>query len=232
MHALLLAAGLGTRLRPITDRIPKCLVPVRGKPLLQYWLELLLQNGIDSVLINTHYLPEVVRGFVLASEWRDRVTLVHEERLLGTGGTVLKNRDFFGSQPFLIAHADNLTRFDVSAFIRRHQQRPANTAITMMTFKTDDPRSCGIVDEDECGVLKGFYEKVANPPGDHANAAVYIFEPEVIEFLAHLGKEVIDLSTEVIPRFLGRIYTFHNAGYHRDIGNPESLRLAELEFTP
>ena len=231
MRALLLAAGLGMRLGPLTDTVPKCLVPIRGKPLLGYWLELLLGGGVECVLVNTHHLPETVRHFVVESPWRERITLVHEDRLLGTGGTVLKNRDFFQGRAFLVAHSDNLTRFDVQAFIRRHQQRPAGTLITMITFRTDTPQTCGIVEEDPRGVVTAFHEKVANPPGERANAAVYIFEPGVVEFLAGLGKEVIDLSTEVMPAFLGRICTFHNSDYHRDIGTPESLQQAELEFS-
>ncbi len=231
MRAVLLAAGLGMRLRPLTNTVPKCLVPIRGKPLLGYWLELLLGGGIERALVNTHHLPETVRHFVAESPWRERITLVHEDRLLGTGGTVLKNRDFFQGRAFLVAHSDNLTRFDVQAFIRRHQQRPAGTLITMITFRTDTPQTCGIVEEDPRGVVTAFHEKVANPPGNRANAAVYIFEPGVVEFLAGLGKEVIDLSTEVMPAFLGRICTFTNSDYHRDIGTPESLQQAELEFS-
>src|SRR6185436_15356190 len=112
MRALLLAAGLGTRLRPLTDSVPKCLVPVQGRPLLDYWLELLAPGGIERMLINTHYLPQQVRDFVARSRWREGITLVHEEKLLGTGGTVLANRAFFGAAAFMVAHADNLTRFD------------------------------------------------------------------------------------------------------------------------
>ena len=230
MKALLLAAGLGTRLRPLTETVPKCLVPIRGKPLLQYWLDLLFEGGIESALVNTHHLPEPVRAFVAASRWRDRITLVHEEHLLGTGGTVLRNRAALGAGAFLVAHADNLTRFDVRAFLARHARRPAGIAITMMTFETDVPKLSGIVVENRDGIVTAFHEKVANPPGNHANAAVYIFEPAVGDFLASLGKPVIDLSTEVLPQFLGRICTFHNADYHRDIGSPESLRKAELEY--
>jgi len=232
MRALLLAAGLGTRLRPITDHVPKCLVPVHGKPLLEYWLDLLLPAGIENILLNTHYLPEKVRQFVEHSRWRSRISMVYEEVLLGTGGTVLRNRAFFGNEPFLVAHADNLTQFDVGAFIARRDARPAGVEITMMTFDTDAPHSCGIVEENADGVVVAFHEKVDNPPGNHANAAVYIFEPGVVDFLAGLRREVIDLSTEVIPHYMGRICTFHNHGYHRDIGNPDSLRLAELEFRP
>jgi mannose-1-phosphate guanylyltransferase len=92
------------------------------------------------------------------------------------------------------------------------------------------PKTCGIVELDERGVVIRFHEKVANPPGNHANAAVYIVEPFVIDFLASIGKEVIDISTEVLPRYLGRMQAFHNSDYHRDIGTPESLALAEREF--
>ncbi len=100
----------------------------------------------------------------------------------------------------------------------------------MMTFDTDTPQSCGIVDLDQRGVVIGFHEKSAAPPGNRANAAVYIFEPSVVDFLASLNKEIIDISLEVVPRYLGRMFSFHNSDYHRDIGTPESLRLAELEF--
>lgn len=230
MRALLLAAGLGTRLRPITDYVPKCLVPIHGKPLLEYWLDMLLPNGIERVLVNTHYLPDPVRAFVAGSPWRESVDMVHEEVLLGTGGTVLKNRDFLDGGPFLVAHADNLTRFDVEAFIRAHANRPFGIDLTMMTFDTDVPQSCGIVELDGREVVIGFHEKVATPPGNHANAAVYIFEPSVIDYLASTGEEVIDISTEVLPRYLGRMLAFHNSDYHRDIGTPESLALAEREF--
>lgn len=230
MRALLLAAGLGTRLRPLTNSVPKCLIPIRGRPLLDYWLELLLDGGVESVLVNTHHLPERVRSFVERSPWKDRVTLVHEEVLLGTGGTCLRNGAFFGNRAFLVGHADNLTRFDVGAFISRHASRPPGVAITMMTFLTDAPQSCGIVVEDGSGIVRQFHEKVPNPPGNIANAAVYIFDPEVLAYVESLGRAVIDLSTEVLPHFLGRICTYRNTRYHRDIGSPESLRRAELEY--
>ncbi|MEO8040733.1 MAG: nucleotidyltransferase family protein [Betaproteobacteria bacterium] len=228
---MLLAAGFGTRLRPITDTVPKCLVPVRGRPLLEHWFDLLFSAGIERVLINTHYLPDVVRRFVAQSPWSSRVDIAYEETLLGTGGTVLRNREYFAGQSFMLAHADNLSSFDVHAFLARHQERPPGAEITMMTFDTDSPRSCGIVETDPQGLVTGFHEKVPDPPGRRANGAVYIFEPTILDFLRSLSKPVIDLSTEVLPRHIGRIFTFHNDDYHRDIGTPESLRLAESEFS-
>lgn len=230
MKAVLLAAGLGTRLQPITYNIPKCLVNIQGKPLLQYWLELLFSGDIQQVLINTYYMPDVVIEFVNQCQWRDKIYLVHENELLGTGGTLLNNRDWLSEGPFIVAHADNLTDFDVDQFIDCHNNRPTGTDITMMTYITDSPESCGIIITNEEGIVMDFYEKSSNPPGNCANAAVYIFEPEIFEFLAGLGKKQIDLSTEVIPHYLGKTVTFHNPHYHRDIGTPESLAMAEIEF--
>lgn len=230
MKALLLAAGFGTRLRPVTDHVPKCLVQIQQKPLLAYWLDLLFPKHVSEMLINTHYLPQQVQDFINISPWADRVTLVHEEALLGTGGTVLKNRDFLQDGSFILAHADNLTRFNPAAFMLAHANRKPGIEITMMTFDTDVPESCGIVGLDAEGRVVRFYEKVWGFYGTRANAAVYIFEPSVIDFLASLNKPVIDMSTEVLPHYLGRIQVWHNADYHRDIGTPESLRLAEQEF--
>ncbi len=102
--------------------------------------------------------------------------------------------------------------------------------MTMMTFNTDEPQNCGVVVLDSFGVVMSYHEKVLNPPGTKANAAVYIFEPEVIDFIDSLGKEVCDISTEVLPNFIGRIQTYHNENYHRDIGTPKAIALAELEY--
>lgn len=233
MKAILLAAGLGTRLRPLTNRTPKCMVPIHGKPLLGYWLDMLLGNGaVEQVLINLHYLPDVVRQYVADSPWKEHTHLVYEENLLGTGGTVLRSRDFVDSQAFMVGHADNLTRFNPSLFMAAHATRPAGVDITMMTFDTDAPQTCGIVELDARGLVQAFHEKQPNPPGCRANAAVYIFEPSVVDFIASLGQEVCDISTEVLPHFLGRMQTFHNTDYHRDIGTPESLELAQREYQP
>ncbi len=229
MKALLLAAGLGTRLRPITDSVPKCLVPINGVPLLDFWLELLLDGGIERVLVNTHYLADRVARHVENSRWRRHVDLVHETELLGTGGTALENRDYFDGRAFLVAHGDNLTAFDAAAFRARHRDRPHGAEITMMTFMTDRPETCGIVEEDQHGLVRAFHEKVENPPGDRANGAVYIFEPSVLDYMQSLGKPVVDLSTEVLPNFIGRIATFHNDVYLRDIGSPESLARAQRD---
>ena len=230
MKALLLAAGFGSRLRPITNTVPKCLVPILGKPLLEIWLDRLLQSGhFERILINTHYLSEVVVDFIENYKWRSKVDLIYEPVLLGTAGTLLKNSTWIGKDSLLVAHADNLTLFDIDSFILVHEKRPTNCPITMMTFNTDAPNTCGIVELSE-GVVVRFHEKVENPPGLLANAAVYLLEPEVVFEMNKMNREIIDFSTDIIPKYLGRMVTYHNDIYHRDIGNLNSLSLAEIEL--
>jgi mannose-1-phosphate guanylyltransferase len=93
------------------------------------WLDLLLGQGVDRVLVNTRHLAEQVTDYVARCKWRERIDLVHEVELLGTGGTILQNRLLFADQPFIVAHGDNLTRFDLSAFIARHRDRPPGVQI-------------------------------------------------------------------------------------------------------
>ena len=230
MRALLLAAGLGTRLRPLTDSVPKCLVEIHGRPLLDYWIELLGNAGMTELLVNLHYLADAVSSYIANCRHRVRITAVYEETLLGTGGTLLANRAFFQDQPSMLVHADNLSRFAVRDFIRRFEDRERGVEITMMTFDATEPKECGIVELDSRGIVTAFHEKVEDPPGNRANGAVYILSAAVMDFLAGLGKETIDFSTEVLPHFLGRINTFHNHDYHRDIGSMKSLLAARAEY--
>ncbi|MDZ4762330.1 MAG: nucleotidyltransferase family protein [Alphaproteobacteria bacterium] len=229
MRALLLAAGLGTRLRPITDSIPKCLVPINGRPLLDYWFDLLFESGIERALVNTHYFADRVATHIASSAWKSRIDQVFEPELLGTGGTLVANSDYFGDVSVLLAHADNLTDFSVGDMVAAHARRPVGCVMTMLSFRTDDPKSCGILELDRHGLLKAFHEKVDDPPGDLANGAVYLIEPEMRAFASALNTPFVDLQTEVIPHFLGRIQAYEHTGYHRDIGNPASLATAEAD---
>jgi mannose-1-phosphate guanylyltransferase len=231
LKALLLAAGLGTRLRPLTDTVPKCLVPIRGKPLLDYWLDHLLGQGIArEVRINTHHLADRVIDHVAQSRWRERIELVHEEALLGTGGTVLANREWLGRSPFLVVHADNLTDAHLGDLVAAHHAADRDILLTLLAFRTDRPRDCGILELDAGGRVTAFHEKVEHPPGDLANGAVYVFAPEVLDHLGGIGKSVIDLSTEVIPVLLPRVQARVHSGFFKDIGSPDALREAEALF--
>jgi len=231
MKAILLTAGFGSRLRPLTDVLPKCLLPINGRPLLESWFSMLTNAGVTSILVNLHYLPHIMKEWVQLTEYASNIKMVHEKSLLGTGGTLLQNRDFVGDEPVMLIHADNLCSTDIKAYITAHRNRPPGTEITMMTFDTATPETCGIVDIDHFGIVRAFHEKVAAPSGNLANAAVYIVEPSVVDHLTSLNRSFIDFSTEVLPAYMGEIYTFHNANYHRDIGNPESYLAAQIEYS-
>lgn len=231
-RALLLSSGLGTRLRPLTDKTPKCLVPINGTPLLGYWFDLLFQAGIERVLVNTHYLADQVTAYCHDSPWHSRIDLVNEPELIGTAGTVRANAKYLREAengPFFLAHADNLSVFDPVAFFAAHADRPEGCAGTMMTFMTDDPQSCGVVQLDDRKVIREVHEKVQNPPGNLANAAVFLVETEILDWVcAH--PESFDFCKDVVPPLAQKWFTFHNGVFHRDIGTPEALAKAEADF--
>lgn len=232
MRALLLAAGMGSRLRPITDTIPKCMVPIMGRPLLDYWLELLgPAPECSSIIINTHYLPEPVRRHVAQSAYRNKITLVHEDALLGTGGTLVAQLPRLIGDDALVAHADNLTLFKLGDLQQAFTTRPAVCVATMMSFETDSPQTCGILELDAQGIVQGFHEKVPDPPGTLANAAVFLFGREALGIIGNLDStRIFEISLDIVPRLLGRMNTWPNLVYHRDIGNPAALAAAEAEF--
>lgn len=227
MKALLLAAGIGMRLRPFTDHWPKCLMPIQGRPLLEYWLEILRMLEVERVWVNLHYMSELVMDFLDQRQFVDWVSCIEEPELLGTAGTLRQLSEELQGETVMLIHADNWCQCDFRAFLNSHRNRLESTLITMMTFRTETPETCGIVAIDAQGRVQEFHEKVENPPGNLANAAVYIFEPEIMEWLKQQPDSVTDFSTQVLPYFVGRIGTWENTNILRDIGTPESLKAAQ-----
>jgi mannose-1-phosphate guanylyltransferase len=182
--ALLLAAGNGTRLRPYTNILPKCLMPIQGIPLLEYWLKSTKELDVSKVVVNLNYLASTVKDFLMRPCFSNSVEFFYEAQLLGTAGTIRANYSVFADSTLLLVHADNFCQCDFNAFLRYHQyDRPMHCLMTMMTFNTSTPSTCGIVETDQLGVVTAFYEKVANPPGNKANGAVYLLEPEILKWL-------------------------------------------------
>lgn len=228
MKALLLAAGFGTRLLPLTSTTPKCLVSIGGKPLLQHWLESLAAScQFEEVIINTHYLAEEVDQFFSSYAPPIGINLSYESKLLGPGGTLLRHRDRLASGDFLVAHADNFSLISWQEFLDAYHSRPNHCVGLMMTFESDDPSSCGIVQTDAQGVVTAMHEKVQSPPGRLANAATFLFSPKVFEIIDRLDPAtVFDMSQDIIPSLFGRLATYENTSYHRDIGTLEALSQA------
>ena len=232
VKALLLAAGLGTRLSPLTDNWPKCLMPIGNRPLLEYWLGTLYSSGVSEVLVNLHHHSEKVQEFINRPRFKDWVRSVSEKTLLGTAGTLKANSEYFQDYTTLLIHADNWCQCDFADFLNYHKtHRPERCPITMMTFESPTPETCGIVETDAEGVVLAFYEKSKYPPGNQANGAVYLLEPEVLKWIEK-NAEVSDFSNEVLPHFIGRIATWQNHGVHRDIGAFPMLQLAQSDPHP
>ena len=229
LRALLLAAGLGTRLRPITLHTPKCLVPIQGEPLLGRWLRQLEAAGCEAVLINTHYLADQVEKFLQERPPSAMsVQTINEPKLLGTAGTLIANSAFFENAIGLLIHADNAMAGDLKDLLVAHSSRPMHCLLTMLTFCTDQPRSCGIVATDANGVVTAFHEKVSDPPGNCANGALYAFDTPFLDRLAEMTPQPNDFSTEVIPTLMGYIQSWHTDKPYLDIGTPEALAAAQL----
>lgn len=230
MKAFLLAAGMGSRLKPITDTTPKCLVEIGGHPMLDWWAKLFIEAGVSEVLINTHYLHEKVHEYIReynATHRELQWVEVYEETLLGSGGTVRDNWTFVeGEKDFLICYADNLTDMDLGKMIRFHQSHPGE--LTMGLFHTGVPKQCGIAALDEEGRICEFVEKPENPKSNLANAGVYVARASIRELLKE--QEILDFGKDVLPQLIGRMYGYPIEAYFIDIGTMENYRKAREDW--
>lgn len=224
-RALLLAGGLGTRLRPITDTTPKCLVEIAGRPLLDYWFQALSNAGIRDVLINTHHLPEPVRRFIADKNQRGfRAIETYEPKLLGSAGTIAAHARWADdADDVVIVYADNLSDLDIGDMLTAHRRHGA--PLTMLLFHAPNPRACGIAVLDKEGRITAFEEKPKEPKSDLANAGVYVATAAAWREIA--GMEAFDLGFDVLPRFVGRMHGHVHPGYHRDIGDLAALDAAQ-----
>lgn len=227
MKAFLLAAGLGTRLRPLTDTVPKCLVPIDGVPLLDIWLDQLAAAGVDEVLVNLHHLPELVTRHLSNRPLPVAVRTSYEPTLLGSAGTLRANRDFVAAADmFLAVNADNLTDFDLRLLVEK--QRASGAVATLALFRATDPGSCGILELRD-GVVGSFEEKPENPRSDLANAGLYAFTPAVLDVID--GPVPADIGGHVLPRLVGRARGMSiGDAYFVDVGTHEALERARREW--
>ncbi len=228
MKAVLLAAGLGTRLRPLTDSTAKCLVEVGGRTLLDVWLDALAAVGVDEVLVNTHHLHGQVENHLARRAGEPPlVRTVYEPQLLGSAGTLAANRHLLDQdEMFLAVNADNLTDFDLHELVDAH--RAGGLLATLSVFHAPEPTRCGIVEVRE-GLVTGFEEKPARPRSDLANAGMYAFSPGVLDLIE--APPPRDIGYDLLPRLVGRstAVTIGDA-YFADIGTHEALHRARLDW--
>jgi len=227
MKAFLLAAGHGTRLRPLTDTTPKCLLPVRGTPMLQIWLDTCRRFQISDLLINVHAHAQQVRDFLRSHSNGTRVELVEERELLGSAGTLLANRKWIESEScFWIFYADVLHRVDLSRMLQLHRSK--QPLATLGVYRVPDPSRCGIVKMTQDGSITEFVEKPLNPPSDLAFAGLMIATPAMLETVPR--KKPVDIGFDVLPQLVGRMFAYPISDYLIDIGTLDNYRTAQLTW--
>lgn len=230
LKSFLLAAGVGSRLSPITDTIPKCLIPFAGRPLLDYWLELLAQAGCSDVRVNTHAHAEKMRAFIQSSFPADypRVTESHEPTLLGSAGAISANADFAdGASEVIIICADQVSNVDLASMVAFHRQH--GDPMSMLLYRVPNPTECGIVGLDGEGRVVEFVEKPAAPKSNLANGGIYIVSAAAYREIAEMRK--FDLGFDVLPQFVGRSRGWLWDDIHRDIGTHAALAKAKSELS-
>jgi mannose-1-phosphate guanylyltransferase len=229
VKAVLLIAGLGTRLRPLTNSIPKCLLPINGEPLLGIWFEKLVAAGVSEVLINTHWLADQVSDYVEKNCPPElKVTVFYEQQLLGSAGTLAANRDFFGSDPFFIIYGDNLSDVNLADLYASHlKHRPV---LTLSTFEAEFPERCGIAEIDHQQIIQGFVEKPQTPLSNRAAAGIYVAGPEIFDYFPQQKTlSVLDLGFDVIPRLIGKMRNY-SIDKLIDIGTFENYQKANEDL--
>jgi mannose-1-phosphate guanylyltransferase len=231
MKAMVLAAGLGTRLRPVTYGIPKPMAPVANRPIMEHVLRLLSRHDCGEIVANLSYLPEQITDrFGDGSDLGVSIEWSFEEKLLGTAGGVRNVREFFGDEPFLVMAADALTDIDLSGLRRAHD---ANDGIaTLAATRVADTSEYGVIVTGDDGRVQGFQEKP--DPGealsDLANCMIYVLEPEIFDYFPDADE--VDFALDVFPALLSNDVPFyvHAAdGYWNDVGSLDEYRQGNFD---
>lgn len=220
MKAMILAAGVGSRLDPLTRNLPKPMVPIVNKPVMEHIVELLARHGFTKIMVNLYYHGEQIENhFGDGSKWGVKIQYSHEDRLWGDAGSVKKCEEFFDST-FLVIGGDDLADIDLKRLVKNHKEHKALCTIALSLV--DEPSEYGIVLMNEHGKITRFLEK---PKGEvifsnTANTGVYVFEPEIFELIPRgvtygFGNNVFPLLLEQKKRFYGYL----TSSYWRDVGN-------------
>jgi len=242
MRAMVLAAGLGTRLRPITYTMPKPMVPVANRPVMEHILLLLSRHGFTEVVANLHWFPDLIEErFGDGSDYRLALSYSHEEQLLGTSGGVRNVRDFLGDS-FLVISGDALTDIDLVAMREAHESHDG--IATLATKRVQDTSQFGVAISGSDGRIQGFQEKPdpSEALSDLANCGIYMFRKEIFDFFPGPGASkaagpgdpvgFADWAMDVFPRLLEADVPFYSHeidAYWNDIGDLAELRAGSVD---
>lgn len=230
MKAVIMAGGEGTRLRPLTSRQPKPMIPIVNRPMMEHIVLLLKEHGFDDIVVTVAFMANAIRAyFGDGSEMGVKLSYATEETPLGTAGSVLNAADQL-NEPFLVISGDVLTDIDLSAVWSFHQERGAMATIALAAM--EDPLEFGIVITAEDGSIERFLEKPnwGQVFSDTVNTGIYVLEPEIFDHIP--GGRSVDFSGEVFPALLAAgkpLYGFVAQGYWGDVGTVEGYGRAHLD---
>ncbi|EDL64429.1 nucleotidyltransferase family protein [Bacillus sp. SG-1] len=231
MKGVILAGGKGTRLKPYTLTVPKPMVTIMNKPILEYNIALLKANGITSIMITTCYKADKISEyFGDGSEFGVDITYFHEDFPLGTAGGVFESSHYL-NEPFVVISGDAFTTLSLRDAIEFHQLK--GSPLTIVGKEMEDPRGYGVCKTDSEGRLIEFAEKPESGEINSklVNTGIYVIQPELLRKYPFEGN--IDFSRDVFPRMIreqDNIYVFETEDYWRDIGNPEQYKLAREDY--
>jgi mannose-1-phosphate guanylyltransferase / phosphomannomutase len=232
VKAMVMAAGAGTRLRPLTHGVPKPMVPIANRPVLEYTLENLKRHGITEIMLNLHNHPTLIRNhFKDGAAWGVQIQYSHEPKLLGTAGGVRKAYPFLQGGTFVVMSGDGLTDIDLTNLLSFHRQR--HSPATMALKKVDLRFDYGVTLTGSGGRIRQFVEKPQwrDVFSNQVNTGIYVFEPAVFRQIA--AGRVVDFGHDVWPRLLSRkepIYGYLTDRYWCDVGNLSEYRRAQRDF--
>ena len=231
MKAMVMAAGLGTRLRPLTDFLPKPMMPVANRPVLHHLLNLLRRHDVTEVGINLHAFPEMIQRYFGDGAALDMSILWSEEpELLGTAGGTKKLQDYWGDETILITSGDGLHDVDLTALLGHHQRTGALATLTVKPVP--DPSSYGVVILDRDTRVRGFQEKPRRDEArsDLANCGIYVIEPQLLERIP--PGTFYDFGEDVWPNLVAageEVYAYTTMAYWNDVGDLDELRNTILD---
>jgi NDP-sugar pyrophosphorylase family protein len=227
---MILAAGLGTRLRPLTEEISKPMVPIVNRPVMEHIVDLLALHGFTELYVNLHYHPDVItRHFGDGERWGLSITYSYEEELMGTAGGVKRLQGELGADTFLVISGDALTDLDLTSLMAFHKEHGAIT--TLVVTPVSDPSKYGVVITEENGRITGFQEKPCREEARSyvANSGIYVFEPEVLEMIP---TGFYDFGSQLFPRFLEEgidFYGYRHGDYWNDVGSIEEYKAGNFD---
>jgi len=231
MKAMILGAGAGTRLHPLTDKCPKPMLPIGGKPLLEHTFGLLRRHGITEIVVNLHHNPDVITGhFGDGAMWGLQITYSYEDQLLGTAGAVRKVADCF-DETFIVMYGDVFTNVDLTELDKFHQLQ--GSSVTIGLYRVNNPAECGLVELDGNGRILRFVEKPALREvfTDLANAGIYVVEPIVLN---HIPEVIpVDFGHDIFPCLLNNgmlLSGYLILDYLIDIGSFEKYEKAKRDW--